>query len=1053
MLCVCLLLLPAALLAQGVTTATIIGSVMDTKGQALPGANVIAVHVPSGTTFGAASRSDGNFVIPNVRVGGPYTISVTFVGYKKEGRENIFLALAEVRRLDFKLVEEAVEVGAVQVVAERSQVFSEARTGASTNVSTEQIQSLPTIQRSIQDFARLSPQIVGTNIGQSENTGGSRIGGKNARYNNIQVDGAILNDVFGLPESGTPGGQANSQPISLDAIQEFQVSIAPYDVRQGGFTGGLINAITRSGTNQYHGSVYSFGRNQELVGGIPGATGGSKTYLTDFRDLQGGLRFAGPLIQNKLFFFVSGELRRRDDPRDVGFRGSNSPVIFNVPESDMVNIANITKNQYGYDPGTFGKYTGNTEDNKIFARLDYNASSRHRLTLRHNFVDATFDRGVTRDNQSYSLTSQEFVFDNVQHSSVAELTSTFGNNLANEARLSYTRVRDKRTGTSDPFPQVRITVAPSSNVFFGIERSSQANRLDQDIVEFTDNFTYFAKNHTFTLGTHNEFFAFENLFVQDFYGNYEFANIDSFRIGRPSRYRYSYLNPNNPNAQLTAKWDAYQLGFYAQDEWKARSNLNITLGVRVDVPIFADKPARNRTVEASFFNLRTDLIPDKNLLWSPRAGFNWDVSNNRTTQIRGGIGVFSGRSPGVWLSNQYSNTGLDFLRIDVSTRPPNFVADPFKQPRPGQPGVNLSPVATTVINVTDPNFKFPQVFRANVAADRQLPFGLAGTLELIYTENINDILYQDRNIAQATTPLFAFDGRPLFSRRVNSTNFTNVLVLKNTNKGSQYFATAQLQKLLGQGILRDLFGMVAYTYGRARDVNSGTSSVAFSNWQNNLVPGDPNNPPLTTSNWEIRHRIVGSLSYRFSVVQKFGTTVSLFYEGRSGRPFSYTYNGDANSDGSSLNDLVYVPKDANDIILEPNSASDTRTPADIWAELDAFIKADEALNGQRGKIFTRNSAREPWVNQLDLRIAQAIPTISSHNVELTLDILNVLNLVNSDWGKQEYAPFPGYQLLAFRRYDTATGKLVARFTKPVTKFNTDNLLSRWAAQLGIRYSF
>jgi hypothetical protein len=1058
----CFLLLPALVFAQGVTTAALNGTVVDNKGQPLVGANVVAEHVPSGSIFGAASRSDGRFNIPGLRVGGPYTVTAAYIGYKTQKQENVYLALGQDLKIAFVLPEEAIELGEVVAVAERDAILSASRSGTITNVSTAAIERLPTITRTIQDFTRLSPLVVTPTTENSDNIGGMAVAGKNNRSNNFQVDGAVLDDAFGLAESGTPGGQANLQPISLDAIQEFQVSIAPYDVRQGNFAGGLINAITRSGNNQFSGSAYFFGRNESFVGDVevldPTSGQKRKQEFPEFKDYQGGFRFSGPLIQNKLFFFVNGEVRRRDEPFDIGINDPSKPINFPIAADSLQKIVNIARAQYGYDDvGGFDPFTAETNDEKIFARLDYNLSNRHRLTLRHNFVDGDLDRGVIRSSSLFTLESNQYDFVSQTNSTVLQLNSTLGSSMANEARVSYTRIRDKRKPLASPFPQVLIDLGPA-DVRLGVERFSQANALDQDVIELTNNLMYFRGNHAFTLGTHNEFISFDNLFIRDFYGNYEFDGIQNFINRRPRAYSVSVSqDPNNP--QPRANWSYMQLGFYAGDEWKVTPKLNLNIGLRLDVPIFSDDPAFNSTFAAVFPGFSTSDVPSGKLLWSPRLGFNYDISGDRSTQIRGGAGIFAGAPPGVWLSNQYSNTGTEFKRFDVrGASTPNFVADPNAQPATG-----FTPIATTEINITDKDFKFPQVLRTNLAVDRQMPLGLVGTLEFLYSKDLNEILYKDLNLGLASQPGVPIgttpDGRRASFRTSAGTNarvspaFTNVIVLDNTNEGYQWNLTAQVQKQLNQGPLPNLFGSLSYAYMDAKDVNSGRSSQAISQWRFNEVESDPNNPPARTADFEIQHRVLASLSYKFNYGSGLGTTISAFFEGRSGRPFCYVYNGDANFDGQFSNDMIYVPASADEVIMT----------AGTFDLIETFIQSDEALRSHRGQILPRNAAREPWVNRLDLRVAQQIPSISGQNFEITLDILNFLNLLNSDWGEQRFALFQAPTVFNFAGYDAATGK--PRMSLRTTDTNRDgkitrddvltldNLASRWQIQLGLRYSF
>jgi len=1050
------MMISVGLFAQGVTTASFNGSVADNNGNALAGANVVAVHLPSGSQYGSSTRVDGRYNIPNVRVGGPYEISVSYVGYTDKSIEGVVVAITENRTINFTLTETTYEGQAVDVVAEQNEILSGSRTGANTTVTEETIQKFPSIERSIQDFARLSPQIVGTNIGSSDNTGGSSSGGTNNRYNNVQIDGAVTNDAFGLAASGTPGGQANAQPISLDAVQEFNVSVAPYDVRSGGFTGSLINAVTRSGTNNWEGSVYGFGRNQSITKSTL-TVGDTETELSDFDELQTGFRIGGPIAKNKMFFFVNAELKRRNDPR-LGLSGLLTGDDLTAATANGNEIINIANSVYGYQAGSFNEYTAATNDNKAFARLDWNLNNRNTLTLRHNYVDAELDRGINRNGFEAGLESQNYVFNSVTNSTVLQLNSTLGSDKANMFRASFSRIRDKRVLDGPNFPEITVGTDEIDFVF-GSERSSQANSLDQDIFEITNDLVYFSGDHTFTVGTHNEFYQFDNLFAQHLFGAYDFDSyvaspgdtisaVEAFRRGVPSRYRYSYSLSDNPTP--SADWGSYQIGLYAQDEWKMNSQFILTYGIRADIPIFPDTPSENERFGELFEGRSTTDVPSGNVLWSPRVGFNYDATGDRETQLRGGVGIFSGRSPTVWLSNAYSNTGVEYGRVQAFGDGPGltFSTDPNNQPEPGT-DPNLSPIATSEINITAKDFKQPQVFRTNLGLDQKMAGNTILTLEGVFSQSINDVVVRNINLLAPNGN--ALDGRPLYDRNaVISDEFTSVYELANTSKGYRYNLTAQVQKLNGGDFMPGLAGSISYTYGQSRDVNSGRSSTASSNWLFNETV-DPNNPSLGISDFEIPHRVLLNASYSFS----FGTTFGLFYEGRSGRPFNMVYDNDANNDGSfRSNDLAYIPLNENDV------ASVT---GDGWAALDSFLLSNDKLNAARGGIAPRNFLNEPWLNQLDLRIAQNF-NFGGQKFELTADVLNFLSILSEDWGKQEFVNFQSYEIFDFQGYDDVTGKPEIRFFAPSDRNGdggqdfdeillTDILLSRWRIQVGLRYSF
>ncbi len=1056
-------LVPIMVFAQGITTASLNGSVTIQNGEPLVGANVVAIHEPTGTSFGAASRSDGRFNIPGVKIGGPYTVTASFIGYHVAKQENVFLAIGQDLRVNFTLAESAVELSEIVTVAERDAILTASNTGTVSNITTAQIEALPTITRSISDFTRLAPQVNTTAAGTS-------VAGKNNHQNNLQVDGAVLRDAFGLNADGSPTGSvgaagAQSQPISLDAIQEFQVQIAPYDVRSGSFAGGLINAVTRSGTNQFEGSAYFFGQNQSFVGDLEGNEFG------DFDDFQGGFRFGGPLVEDKVFFFVSGEVRRRDFPDTGGLQGSGQAQEFPITEAQMNQIVDIANNVYGYNPGGFAPFINETNDQKIFARLDINLSPEHRLTVRHNFVDADFDDGLDRSDDEYTLESNQFKRDNQVNSTVVQLNSTFGSNMANELRLGYTTVRDKRSPLFAAAPEFQINLEDAGSdlgeIRFGVERFSQKNALDQNTFEFTNNLLYYTGDHTLTFGTHNEFISFDNLFIQDAFGAYEFnvdindlaAGTDPFSTNNPDRFLLSQSRVSGVDSPR-AKWDYLQLGFYVQDEWKPSPKLNLTYGLRADIPIISDEPLANALFETTF-GRSTAEVPSGNILWQPRVGFNYDLSEDRTTQLRGGFGMFAGLPPAVWLSNAFSNTGVDFARVDLSGDDIAGIeasADPNNQPDV------LGDIPTADIALTDKDFKNPQVLRTNLALDHQLQPGLVGTVEFMYSKNINEVRFINLNIGDPNNPGAPVgtlpDGRPDYGGDRVSSDFNTVILLDNVSTGFQFLGTARIQKQMGRGLLPNLGGSLAYTYGRSDDVNSGTSSRSISNWQFQ-VTSDPNGDKSATSLWETRHRIVGDVSYGFNYGQRLGTTVSLFYQGRSGEPFSYMYDNNVNGDRSfGDNDLVFVPASQSDISSEP-FADQAAFDAE-WARIETFINSSDALKDSRGKIFERNSARAPWNHRLDLRVAQKIPSIGGQNFEVTLDVQNLLNFFSSDWGHVQNVRFGADNFLDFRGYD-AQGK--PKVTLDPRDSNNDGVItqedsystasfsSRWQAQFGIRYSF
>jgi len=1033
-------LLPGLILAQSVTTASFSGTVVDTEGKGLPGASVKAVHVPTGSAFETLTRVDGRFDLPFVKVGGPYTVTASMSGFTPQVLKDLVLRLGENRDLKITLTQAPINEE-VTVVAS-SPVVSQSRTGASMNVSTTIIESMPSISRTFDDFARLAPQV------DPRGRGAYSAAGRSSRYNSLQIDGAVNNDLFGLSSSGAPGLSA---PISLDAVQEFELVLAPYDVRYGGFTGAGLNAITRSGTNTFAGSAYYFGRNQDFIGKGP-----DQTKYGTFSEKQMGLRVGGPVVKDKVYFFLSGELGRRNTPTTYIIDDSGASNDFggaSVNIADAERFISILKNKYGYDPGGYGAgYKKiNANNDKIFARVDFNLSPKHRLTLRHNYVNGLVDNPPSKASSTvFAFGDDYYQLTSKTNSTVLQFQSTLGLNLFNELIVNYSTIRDSRQVPDTLFPQVNVAIAGSYRLTAGSEQYSGANALNQDILEITDNLTWTLGNHMLTIGTHNEFFKFANLYIRNLYGYWEFSSLDNFEKGTASRYYHDFYTAN-PSEKWYARFSVAQLGAYVGDKWEVRPNLFLTLGARVDVPIINNVPAANPTVE-NVYGIKTDQAASGNILFSPRFGFNWDVFDDKTTLVRGGIGLFSGRTPYVWISNQFSNSGMEFTRLDIRNPSFAFVTDVMNQPTGGA-GL------TSEVDLIDKNFKYPQLLRANVAVDHELPLGIIGTVEFVYSKNFQEILYQNLNIRNLGTT--GMGGRYLYARDVDKTAtgsslYTDVIYLTNTNKGYQYSLSFQLQKNFTNRSWINAF----YSYGQAKDVNSGTSSQASSNFVYNNIRFDPNDPELVWSNYDVRHRIGAAFSWQLRIIKGAPTTFSMFYGGRSGRPYSTTYNYfDANGDAATGNDLVYIPANQNEVIFVNSSGVAVADQAAAWASFDAFIKGDPGLDGNRGKIAPRNVSRDPWYHGLDMRIAQdlPIPVVDGHRLQFTLDIINLLNLFNKNWGKSYYVSNQNDTpwTLQGSNYgvDPNTGKMRIQWAGRPNRFSLSQLGSRWQIQAGLRYSF
>ena len=1010
--------------SQTVTTGTITGRIQDAQGGVLPGVTVTAVHLPTGTSYEGVTQGDGQYTLLNVRVGGPYQLTASLSGFRNAVIGDLNVRLGESTDVPVKL-QLATVTETVVVSADVSPVFSGSRSGVTESISETVIQNLPTINRSFQDIARASPyfnQIAADNLQSALS-----VAGRNVRYNNLQIDGAVNNDVFSIASgggsTGTPGGSTETQPISFDVIQELQLVVSPYDVRQGMFSGGGINAITRSGTNQMRGSAYYVFRNDMLVG-----KGITNKDLSTFDDKQFGGTLGGPILQNRAFFLGNLDWGRKHTP--VGYSASGASGLPWGHTADVQRIIDIATSQYGYT-GSQGldEFIRETSNNKAFFRVDLNLRRDHQLTVRHNYVDGFNDVGAP-DNITYKLAGNYYRQYSKTNSTVGQLNSRFGT-AVNEFRVSYQRIRDARTFL-DAFQAVRVRLPDATRVDLGVDASSQANELDQDIVELHNDYTLVRGSHTYTFGTHNELFKFRNLFIQNLFGNYEFASIDNFAIGRAGLYSHGYSQTSDP--QQSARFNVYQMSLYLGDQWRIAPTFTLTYGLRWDKPIFPDTPSANPDA-VSLYGYRTDIVPSPQS-WSPRAGFNWDLSGDGPRQqVRGGVGLFSGRNPYVYLSNQYVNSGIEFKRLSSgafsATGNFPFSADPDNQPKSGVG------VSTNEIDVIDPDYQFPAIVRGNLAYDRDLPFGLIGTFEMLFSETVRDITYSNLNLQQVGTRL---DGRPNYGVTANRVSplYSDVILLRNTDKGWSRQITGQLERRFGSG----WFARGAYTYGRAKSVSDTTNSTARSTWANVYTAGNINDAPLATSNFDVRHRVVLSGSYHREFMGS-AVTFSMFYNGQTGRPYSYNFGSDMNGDGVSTNDLLYYPRES----------EVTVGGGFTYQDLVNFLEAGDCESGGPGTIYVRNSCRMPFVHSLDIRVALEVP-FGKFRPEFTADILNFANLIDRTQGVVEYAAFNDLLVVNASESGGKYNYTLNSVARPdATRFSRDDLRSRWQAQFGLRVRF
>ncbi len=1039
------LLFTATLSAQ-TTTSTIVGLVTNAKGESLPGAAVVAIHTPSGSAFGSVTNVDGRFTIPNCRVGGPYEIKITFVGYETQKVENVFLKLGEKFAQNAKLKESSSTLEEFVVKAGLNDPINNKRTGASTNISNEQLQALPTIGRSAADFTRLTPA----------STEGGSFAGRSAQYNNFSLDGTIFNNPFGL-DAATPGGQTDAAPVSLDAIEQIQVSLAPYDVTQSGFTGASVNAVTKSGTNEIKGTAFGFFRNQDMVGQKVGSTKLVKANLNQF---QGGFAIGMPIIKNKLFLFANAEISRRTDLGTTfvaarpGLTGAN---VSRVTAADLDAVSKALKDNFGYETGAYEGYLLQTNNTKAIIKLDWNINQDHKFALTYNTLNASKEKPANPaaigrrgpDAVTLQFRNSGYQINNNIQSVIGELRSSFGNIASNKLQGGFTAFRDTRDPFSTPFPVVSIGKDNIRYIVAGHEPFSIYNRLDQDVFQINDNFNLYLGKHTLTVGAAFEKFSFKNAFNLNAYGG-TFGDIGSMTEFLDSVKRPGFKTAvdaakatfaANSKNELGWNWsyvNVGQISAYIQDEFQVNNNFTLTYGVRLDKPSYFDTkdsivsylkkfsaPNCCYLPDAVYYDadgkevkLDQTVLPSTKALISPRVGFNWNVSGDGTTQLRGGSGLFSGRFPFVWIGNQAGN--------------PNFF---FRQ-------------------MTDPSFQFPQVWRSNLGFEKKIKGGWLVSADVIYTKDLNAMIVRDYGLNKPTGTLnSAFDKRPTYQIKDRTSIFggpASAYTFTNTNIGHSTNVTLEVKRNWTDG----LYTSLGYNFGQSFDASSISAEISSDAYDRNPAYGNVNQAVSSPSLYGNLHRFVGVAAKKFNYNGgKMATTVSAFFQAVKGGRFSYTYSGDINGDGSSNNDLMFIPTDAQ---LEQMTFSGDAAAAKAQRDaFKAYIGQDSYLSDNRGAVVEKYGLLSPWFSNIDVRVLQdfnfKVSDTKTNTVQISLDLLNVGNLISSNWGvRQQVANTQPVGVLL-----NAAGVPVYSFDTNLksTFVNDFNLASRWQLQLGARYIF
>ena len=1005
--------------AQGVTTGQLSGRVIDSQQQAVTGASVIAIHLPSGTSYEGTTRGDGKFSMPGMRVGGPYSVTVASTGtgaaaFQPETQDNITVNLGSATDLEFTMRNIAISE-TVTVVAKSDTVFNSERTGSATSVSRETIAALPSLSNRLDAIIRLAPEARGYSVG-----------GADSRMNNITVDGSYFNNSFGL--GSAPGERTNVAPISMEAVEQIQVSIAPYDVRQANFVGAGINTVTRSGANRFAGSGFYQFRDNSMVG-KKAKDAAVNPGVFDFKN--GGAWVSGPVVPNKLFFFGSGEGEKFKQPgttfranaggESVG--GSTTRVL----KSDLDTLSAYLKTNFQYDTGPFQDYDFTTPGRRALAKFDYNLNNSNKLSFRYNQLDSNTNVLLSnstslgfgnRRSSTFGLnfaTSNYTILENIK-SSIGELNTVLGSRMANSLIVGYSESDEGRGPIDKLFPMVDILQTGAVYTTFGADVFTPDNQLRYNTFQLQDSLTRFSGKHSVTAGVSFEKYHSDNVFfpgkqsayvynsLQDFYTDANGYLANPNRTVSPVTLAIFQVRYNNIPGQKEPlqPLDVIYAGGYAQDEWSLADNVKVIAGVRVDVASFGDTGIKN--AEADAFGLRDETgatvqyesarLPDARPLWSPRVGFNWDVAKNRNTQLRGGTGVFTGKPPFVWISNQIGNTGVQTGFEDVR----NTTARPFSPDPDAYKPANVTgaPAASYNLAITDKDFRFPQVWRTNLGIDQHLPWGIVGTGEFLVNRDVNGAYYINANLPAAQSAFTGADTRPRWTNNRIIAKVTDATVLKTVSTGKSWNASASAKKSFRGG-----FAQVAYNYGESKNaIDPG--SIANGSYFGNQQSGDPNNPAIGFSQFSPGHRFFVNASWRREYFNFGATALSVFWEARTiGNP-SYVYSGDLNGDGGTSNDLLYIPRNTGEMNFQTFTAGGvTYTPEQQAVAWETYIQQDKYLSKRRGEYAERNAVFLPLVKRMDLSVSQDIfksVGSSRQRFQVRADVINFGNLLNKNWG-------------------------------------------------------